>query len=413
MAEKPRGLLLLYEGLPTTVIQSQVFARLRWLEKSGIAAFDVLSFTHSSALLAESRKRAPSLANAVSGEVAVEPSLRPALPFSLAANRRTLRNWLRGRVAYDFLQARGDYAAAVAGPLAQASALPMLWDCRGDVEAEFLERQGGAPAWMRSFVQARANACRHEGMLATRYASAACFVSTKLRDKWAEPIGQKPTAIIPCLADPTLFYFDAALRAKARAAWGFTANDIVFAYSGSLHSYQGFDETLAWFAEAARTQPQFRLLVVTPETAPALAATAGLPAGSVTVTSLPFDQVNRALNAADFGFLLRRPSATNTAAFPTKFAEYGLAGLPIVMSEAVPDCAAIARRVGNIRAPDATPLQNAASDEQRQQWAAHYQNNLTFDAYENATRILYNALLIRKNAPKQPDTPIPINSEFR
>ena len=39
---------------------------------------------------------------------------------------------------------------------------------------------------------------------------------------------------------------------------------------------------------------------------------------------------------------------TNAAASPTKFAEYSLAGLPVIMTDAVPDSYALAKRLGNL-----------------------------------------------------------------
>jgi hypothetical protein len=58
--------------------------------------------------------------------------------------------------------------------------------------------------------------------------------------------------------------------------------------------------------------------------------------------------MNRYLNAADAAFMLRAATATNRAAFPTKFAEYCLAGLAVVMTSAVPDAYATAQQLGNL-----------------------------------------------------------------
>ncbi len=57
--------------------------------------------------------------------------------------------------------------------------------------------------------------------------------------------------------------------------------------------------------------------------------------------------MNAWLNATDAAIMLRRPDPLNAVAFPTKFAEYGMVGLPVLMSDAVPEAAAVAREVGN------------------------------------------------------------------
>ncbi|MCH8131002.1 MAG: hypothetical protein IIA30_00480 [Myxococcales bacterium] len=53
--------------------------------------------------------------------------------------------------------------------------------------------------------------------------------------------------------------------------------------------------------------------------------------------------MNAWLNATDAAIMLRRPDPLNAVAFPTKFAEYGMVGLPVLMSDAVPEAAAVAR----------------------------------------------------------------------
>ncbi len=53
--------------------------------------------------------------------------------------------------------------------------------------------------------------------------------------------------------------------------------------------------------------------------------------------SVPNDEVYKYLNAADFGILFRENTVMNNVASPTKFAEYMLCGLPVIISEGVGD----------------------------------------------------------------------------
>ena len=53
------------------------------------------------------------------------------------------------------------------------------------------------------------------------------------------------------------------------------------------------------------------------------------------------------MNAADAAFMLRDDVDANRVASPTKFAEYCLAGLPVIMTGAVKDAYALAKRLGN------------------------------------------------------------------
>jgi hypothetical protein len=46
-------------------------------------------------------------------------------------------------------------------------------------------------------------------------------------------------------------------------------------------------------------------------------------------------EINDFLSAADFGFILRERNKISRVAFPTKFAEYCLTGLPVIIGDAV------------------------------------------------------------------------------
>jgi hypothetical protein len=94
-----------------------------------------------------------------------------------------------------------------------------------------------------------------------------------------------------------------------------------------------------------------RLIVLTPEAERARQVCADLPASSVICRSVKHAEVNDYLNAADFGMLLRDTTPVNAVAFPTKFAEYAMTGLTILMKEAPPACVAIARELGNYLSP--------------------------------------------------------------
>ena len=56
------------------------------------------------------------------------------------------------------------------------------------------------------------------------------------------------------------------------------------------------------------------------------------------------DSINDYLCAADIGLLFRENTPTNNVASPTKFAEYVMAGLPIIISKAVGDFSAFVKK---------------------------------------------------------------------
>ncbi|HZL59471.1 MAG TPA: hypothetical protein VFC38_07200 [Stellaceae bacterium] len=341
---KRAGALVLFEGLPPTVIDSQVLTHARLAREQLGVELRVIAFAGTEAIFAMSSARLEQARQIAGGPVALLRGVRPAWPGSLAANRHLLK---RALAADDisFIHARGDYTAAVAGPLTRRLGLPMLWDCRGDTLAEFQERIGGEGALLRPLAALRAVLSRRDLRIAGRGCTAASFVSEQLRAHMAPYLDGKPSWVVPCLALEDEFFFNPALRQSTRARLGIADDEAVYIYSGSLAAYQGFDEVVSLFRRVVSAGRKARLVVLSPAVAAAQRAVSGLPAERVLCRSVALAEVNAYLNAADFGLLLRDATPVNRVAFPTKFAEYALTGLRIVMKGDPPGCVEAARQL--------------------------------------------------------------------
>ena len=162
-------------------------------------------------------------------------------------------------------------------------------------------------------------------------------------------------------------------------------------YSGSLAAYQRFDETIETFQRALATNPRAHLIVLTPEVDRARQKCAGLPADRVDRRVVDHAQVNRYLNAADFGMLLRNTSPVNRVAFPTKFAEYSMAGLQVCMGEAPPSCVEAARKLGNYCALGTQGVPSSPAE--RTRCAAEAKSMLGRDGSMPIYASIYNALV--------------------
>ncbi|SBT09352.1 conserved hypothetical protein [Candidatus Propionivibrio aalborgensis] len=349
MAAKPKVLFLLFEGLAATVVESQVLATVRMLQARRVAEFEVWAFACLAALMQSSRSRLGAAERLAQAPVLLYRAVRPLSPLAYAINV-LLFAWRLFPRRRDFthIHARTDYSAAVAGPVARLFGIELIWDCRGDSTAEVEERIAGRRGWFGLLVQLRVRELRGYTRVAARCCSGALFVTEELHDRYRELVGDKPVEIVPCAAHEELFFFDPKLRAATRGHLGYAAGETVYVYSGSLTEYQGFGDTVAFFAEAYDKDSRSRLLVLTPALVAAQRELARLPQGSFQVHACALGEVNAYLNAADVGFLLRQPLRTNRVAAPTKFAEYGLAGLAVVTSEAVPYAMRIATAVGNL-----------------------------------------------------------------
>lgn len=353
-----RGVLVLFEGLPPTVIDSQVFTHVRLAREMLGIDMAIVAVACSHDIFEQSATRLERAREVSGGEVRLIRGVRPALPGSLAVNRLLLGRALDALGPISFVHARADYAAAVAGPWGRRRQVPVLWDCRGDSRAEMNERLGATSPIMAAY---RAHLLHRELRIAGRNCAGACFVTRQLRELMAEFMAGQPSWVIPCIAPESEFFFDPALRDKMRNELEISADEAVYVYSGSLVAYQLFDETVETFLRALAAGQKARLIVLTPDVERARQVCAALPAGSTICRSVDHTQVNAYLNAADFGMLLRDSTPVNHVAFPTKFAEYAMTGLQVVMKASPPSCVEAARALGNYVAlgASATPWPQA------------------------------------------------------
>ncbi len=355
-----RVLFLLFEGLPPTVIDSQVLQHARTMRERTGTRFEVWAFACSNALYAASLERREH-AEALAGcRVRVFRGVRPAFPGSRFCNgRRIMRELAPRRAEFDLVHARTDYTASCAADAARLVTLPLLWDCRGDAVAEFGERYRPRSAPGRLIASWRTARLRAERRRAASACAGALFVSRPLSELCAEALGGKRSAVIPCVAPGKEFFFEPTLRALTRQSLGYSDAERVFVYSGSLAAYQRFDETVALFQRIHRLDASTRLLVLTPDIEAARSRMRDVPADAAKLMTVPFIAVNRYLNAADAAFLLRADTDVNRVASPTKLAEYCLTGLPVIMTDAVRDAVSITGELGNRLPPDPETLLRA------------------------------------------------------
>jgi glycosyltransferase involved in cell wall biosynthesis len=179
----------------------------------------------------------------------------------------------------------------------------------------------------------------------------------------ATPLGQ--VRIVPCVSSLPMPQEGVELARRAsrgRLGWG---DDPVVAYVGSASAWQDPRRLVAAFCAARQHAPSLRFLVVTPDVAVfrGLLERASLPPDAYCVGSYPHAEVAAITAAADVGLLLRDDSLINRVASPTKFAEYLSVGVPVVLTDVLVDCAAVAQDadVGRVLPAAATSERVAAA----------------------------------------------------
>lgn len=390
-----RGALVLFEGLPPTVIDSQVLTHARLMRERFGIDLQVLAFACTGPIYEMSKKRLDIARRIAGGPVLLYRGMRPAVPGSLAWNRHALRAALAKMGSLSFVHARSDYAAAVSGPVARRLDVPMLWDCRGDGVAQFRERM--EESVFPALTDLRARLLWRESEIAGRECAAACFVTEPLRRLMAATIGAKLSWIVPCLAAEEEFFFDPELRHATRQKLSIGADEAVYIYSGSLVAYQCFPEVIETFRDILAKGGKARLIVLSPDAAGAQRAASGFPPDRVICRSANLVEVNAYLNAADYGMLLRNTTSVNHVAFPTKFAEYGLAGLQVLMNAEPVSCVDMARQLGNY-VPASGTLPHRLDLKLRADLAKAAARQLGRDANMEVFRRIYDSVAAAGNA---------------
>jgi glycosyltransferase involved in cell wall biosynthesis len=227
----------------------------------------------------------------------------------------------------------------------------VLADFRGDRPAEYLYNAAllGISAHDR-LIRLEHARLREQDRRALREADSVQCVSNALRRRLEQEHGIGPGRIrvVPGLADDETFFFDPEAREKVRGELGVEERRL-FIYSGSMLAWQAPRVLLQVWRDLSRSVPAVALLLLTPEEERArrLVGEMGFPqAVEPLVRSARYEEVRQYLSAADVGLLLREPHPLNEVASPTKFAEYVLCGLSVIVSRGVGDCGEIVETDG-------------------------------------------------------------------
>ncbi|OQY27191.1 MAG: hypothetical protein B6244_11295 [Candidatus Cloacimonetes bacterium 4572_55] len=344
-----KGLYILFEGLSDTVIDSQVMAHVADMRKKNIVDFEIWGFAVTRELYERSQKRLQVVSDLSGGKVRLFRGARPAIPLSSRINSFLLGQKINlYKPEFDLIHARTNYSASVCSYLKLKYSFDLIWDCRGDAEGEYLLKFQKHNFFIRQFKRYQIKKIRWRIKRAAAACDKAIFVSTPLLKMHKSKIGETPYQIIPGLAPEQLFFYDPQLRAEMRSSLSVSESERLLIYSGTVTYYQSFPQSIELFRQLRDQEKSYRLLVVTPQIHAAKEALSDLPDHSYLIRRAAFEEVNGYLNAADCALMILEDISRNRAAFPIKFSEYCLAGLPIVMSKSVPDAYQIARRLGNL-----------------------------------------------------------------
>ncbi|MBY3673516.1 hypothetical protein DLR69_15530 [Vibrio paracholerae] len=346
-----KGLFISFDGIGSSIFDSQVLTHVKSMNSHGID-FDILAFEpfkkawlNSSENLNRIKMNDPEL------NIFLKKAVNVYFPLSNIINALILLfNILRlDRLGnYDFIHARSDYCAYICILMKVFHKKKVVWDCRGhsiDELEDALERNKNVLLYVYGkYLRA---CCLQMVSYLRRHAEFGVFVSEALFTSHRLCRQSILYEIIPCSVNENLFYFDSELRAKVRCNLGYVESDNVFLYSGSMISYQNISSQVGIYKAILENDASAKILVLTTDLAVAKNLLSDIDGPRVNIISSSFNEMNLYYNASDFAFLLRENKVLNYVASPTKFGEYCLCGLPVIMNDTVEQAMTISKIINN------------------------------------------------------------------
>lgn len=320
MTRPAHALYICYFGLREPLVQTQVLPYLRELVAGGVR-MSLLTFEPRRFDEDEWRERLR--AEGIAWH-AMRYHKRPTLPATLYD---VVRGAFRAakiarRDGVDLFHGRSHVGAAIAALAKRMTGVPFLFDFRGYLAEEYVDRG----AWRAGGFLYRLTKAAERRLL--RAADGVVVLTEKMVADYGVPF-----EVIPCCVDARRF------AAATRVELGI-GDRLVYVYTGALGGYYLVEETAALLAAARDADPRAFALIVTqsaPREIVAALERRGFTRDDYRVLSVAPEDVPRYLHAADVGVSLIRTSFARQAASPTKFGEYLAAGLPVISTAEVGD----------------------------------------------------------------------------
>lgn len=278
--------------------------------------------------------------------------------------------------------------------------LCVVSDFHGATMEEYLYEREAA-----SFDQL-AEKIRKEERFILRQANRLILVSEGMRRYFQEREGLDldQAVVVPCATDASLMISDGRRETLRRDHK--LGDSIVFCYVGSGEAYQLPETMCELFREMLTLFPNAFFLILSHhgDVFHKHLQAAGIEQRFYKVTGVEHSKVFDWLQMADVGLLLRKESAVNRVASPTKFAEYCLCGVPVIITEGVGDFSQLAEKyqIGHIIDPlhdfvdDSLVAFVSEVQERRSEYAtrchAFAREHLSWEVYGDVLRRIYSSL---------------------
>jgi hypothetical protein len=144
----------------------------------------------------------------------------------------------------------------------------------------------------------------------------------------------------PCLSNKNKFFYSIQVRNTMRNNLGYKIDDKVIIYAGGFRNSWHLQNDLFCLLNAIATNSEnTRFLILSKDKISESELLKTYPSliGRTTFQSVENEEIYKYYNAGDIGILIREDTIMNNVAAPTKFSEYVLCGLPVIISKGVGD----------------------------------------------------------------------------
>lgn len=165
-------------------------------------------------------------------------------------------------------------------------------------------------------------------------------VSQKLVEYWQHEFAYSKNkhVVIPCMLGSNFENqaYSQETSLKIREKLGFSAEDIILIYSGSIAAWQSFEFLYGFLEFQLQSNSQIKVVFLAKPHEIIEQLDENFP-NRVKRLWLNVSEVYQHLIIGDYGILFREQTVTNQVASPVKFAEYLSAGLKVLISENLGD----------------------------------------------------------------------------